>query len=57
VFRDIKWVLPCGLRGPGHKVGVLPRGLGGLVVWKSKGPRAPRGFGEGFWALGGRGVT
>jgi hypothetical protein len=50
-------VLPCGLGGPGHKVRVLPRGLGGPVGLKSKGTRAPHGFGDGFWGLGGRGVN
>jgi hypothetical protein len=51
------WVVPRGLGGPGNKVCVLPRGLGGPVGRKSKSIRAPGGFGSGFWALGGRGVT
>jgi hypothetical protein len=51
------WVLLRGLRGPGHKVWVLLCGLGGIVVRKSKSPRALQGFGDGFGALGGRGVT
>jgi hypothetical protein len=50
------WVL-TRIGGPGHKVWVLPRGLGGLVGLKSKGTRAPGGFGVTLWALGGSGVT
>jgi hypothetical protein len=49
-------VLPRGLGVTGHKVCVLPRGLGGPMGLKSKGTRAPQGFEDGFWALGGRGV-
>jgi hypothetical protein len=49
------WILPHGWGVPGHKVCVLPHGLVGHVDLKAKGPRGPDGFGEAFWALGGRG--
>jgi hypothetical protein len=51
------WVLPRGLRGTGHNMCVLIHGLGGLVVLKAKGMRGLKGFGVGFGALWGRGVT
>jgi hypothetical protein len=34
--------------GTGLKVWEMPRGLGGPMGWKSKGTRAPTGFGQGF---------
>jgi hypothetical protein len=51
------WVLPRGLGVEGHKVCVLPHGLGGLVDLNNKGIRAPYAFGGAFGALGGRGVN
>ena len=51
------WILPRGLEGEGHNVSVLPHGLGCLGDLKAKGRWGPRASGNGFGALGGRGVN
>jgi hypothetical protein len=56
ILADLK-DLPRALGVPGQFFRDVTCGLGGPVGLKIKAIRAPRGFGDGFWGLGGKGET